>query len=314
MRVSGSAVDVRGLEDARMYDLVRVGRLGLMGEIIRLRDNLATVQVYEETAGLVSAKRWKPPARRSWRSWAPGCSPRSSTVCSARSRASRPRRRLPRPRRRRPGAVARAALGIRARRAPGAAVAPGALLGTVRETAAILHRVLVPPGVSGTVAEARAGLLTVEEPAVLLSDGRELTLLQRWPVRLPRPVRRKLDPEVPFVTGQRVLDTLFPAAAGGTAVIPGGFGTGKTVLQQTLAKYAAADIIVYVGCGERGNEMTEVLDRLPRLPTPRPGGRSWTGPSWSPTPRTCRWPRARPRSTRASPSPSTTATWATGWR
>jgi V/A-type H+-transporting ATPase subunit A len=154
---------------------------------------------------------------------------------------------------------------------PGAAVSPGSLLGSVRETSAVLHRVLVPPGVSGTVAEARSGHLTVDEPAILFTDGRELTLLQRWPVRLPRPVRRKLDPEIPFVTGQRILDTLFPAAAGGTAVIPGGFGTGKTVVQQTLAKYASADIIVYVGCGERGNEMTEVLTDFPGLVDPATG-------------------------------------------
>ncbi|HWR98139.1 MAG TPA: V-type ATP synthase subunit A [Candidatus Methanoperedens sp.] len=272
VRISGPAVDVRGLAGARMYDLVRVGVLGLMGEIIRLRDDLATVQVYEETTGLGLGEPVAGTGRPFMVELGPGL------LSSLYDGVQRPLE----------GIRARAgdylARGIdlpalsRERRwefeaavVPGAAVSPGMLLGTVRETAAVLHRVLVPPGVSGTVAEARSGFLTVDEPAVLLSDGRELTLLQRWPVRLPRPVRRKLDPEIPFVTGQRVLDTLFPAAAGGTAVIPGGFGTGKTVVQQTLAKYASAEIIVYVGCGERGNEMTEVLTDFPALADPATG-------------------------------------------
>ncbi|HEY5998714.1 MAG TPA: V-type ATP synthase subunit A, partial [bacterium] len=272
VRISGPAVDASGLEGARMYDLVRVGRLGLMGEIIRLRGDVATVQVYEETAGLGLGEPVEGTGRPFMAELGPGL------LSSLYDGVQRPLEGI------RASAGDFLARGVnvpalsRERRwpfepavAPGTPVAPGWLLGTVRETAAVRHRVLVPPGISGTIAEVRPGPLTVDEPAVMLEDGRVLTLLQRWPVRLPRPVRRKLDPEVPFITGQRILDTMFPAAAGGTAVIPGGFGTGKTVVQQTLAKFAAADIIVYVGCGERGNEMTEVLTDFPKLIDPASG-------------------------------------------
>jgi V/A-type H+-transporting ATPase subunit A len=272
VRISGPAVDVRGLAGARMYDLVRVGRLALMGEIIRLRGDVATVQVYEETSGLGLGEPVQDTGEPFMAELGPGL------LTSLYDGVQRPLDVF----RQRCGDFLERGVQLpalsRERRwefepavKPGDAVVPGGVLGTVRETDAIVHQVLVPPGVSGTVAEARRTALTITEPAVVLDGGRELPLLQRWPVRVPRPVARKLDPEVPFVTGQRVLDTLFPAAAGGTAIIPGGFGTGKTVVQQTLAKYAAADIIVYVGCGERGNEMTEVLTDFPQLVDPANG-------------------------------------------
>ena len=211
VRVSGPAVDVVGIDGARMYDLVRVGRLGLMGEIIRLRGEVATVQVYEETAGLGLGEGVAGTGRPFMAELGPGLlSPLYDGV-------QRPLEGI------RASAGDFLARGVdlpalsRERRwmfepavAPGAVVAPGWLLGTVRETPAILHRVLVPPGVSGTVAEVRPGPLTVDEPAVLLSNGRELTLMQRWPVRLPRPVRRKPDPEIPFVNGQRQLMARYP--------------------------------------------------------------------------------------------------------
>jgi V/A-type H+-transporting ATPase subunit A len=153
----------------------------------------------------------------------------------------------------------------------GESVSEGQLIGTIPETGSLAHRVLVPPGVSGVVAETAQGELTVTDTVLRLEEGQRLSLLQRWPVRIRRPFRRRLTPELPFLTGQRVLDCLFPIAVGGTAIIPGGFGTGKTVLEQTLAKFAAADVIVYVGCGERGNEMTDVLTEFPLLEDPRTG-------------------------------------------
>jgi len=151
-------------------------------------------------------------------------------------------------------------------------VVGGDVLGTVQETRAFTHRVLVPPNVSGVVKSVvSAGEYTVEQPVVVLEDGTELSMMQRWPVKRPRPVVRKLPANQPFITGQRVLDCIFPVALGGSAVVPGGFGTGKTVVEQTLSKYCNADIIVYVGCGERGNEMADVLDEFPALTDPKTG-------------------------------------------
>ena len=154
---------------------------------------------------------------------------------------------------------------------PGASVSGGDVIGVIAETPRIEHRVLVPPGVSGSVAEIREGSFQVTETIARLDNGTALTLIQKWPVRTPRPFRERLSPTLPFITGQRIFDLLFPVAAGGTAIVPGGFGTGKTVVEQTLAKYAQADIIVYVGCGERGNEMTEVLADFPGLVDPSSG-------------------------------------------
>jgi V/A-type H+-transporting ATPase subunit A len=149
-------------------------------------------------------------------------------------------------------------------------VAPGDLLGTAPEGRAIEHRVAVPPGRTGTVTAVRPGPARVLDPIVDI-DGHPVTMMHRWPLRLPRPVAHRLPLTVPLVTGQRVLDLLFPVARGGSAIIPGGFGTGKTVLEQALAKFSSADVVVYVGCGERGNELTEVLEQFPQLTDPRSG-------------------------------------------
>jgi V/A-type H+-transporting ATPase subunit A len=154
---------------------------------------------------------------------------------------------------------------------PGTAVVGGMSVGIIQETVKVEHRILVPPGWSGTIREIREGAFTVDEPIAWLDGDRSLTMLQRWPVRSPRPVAARLPPVVPFITGQRVLDMLFPIASGGTVIVPGGFGTGKTVVEQTLAKHAQADIIIYIGCGERGNEMTEVLTEFPHLKDPTTG-------------------------------------------
>jgi len=148
----------------------------------------------------------------------------------------------------------------------------GDILGEVQETPTIKHYVMVPPGMSGTVEEIKSGMFKVLDVVCTLDGGREVCMLQKWPVRKSRPTNKKLDPTEPFITGQRIFDTLFPIAAGGTTAVPGGFGTGKTVVEQTLAKYAAADVIVYIGCGERGNEMTEVLTEFPELEDPKNGG------------------------------------------
>ena len=149
-------------------------------------------------------------------------------------------------------------------------VSGGDVIGTVREFH-FEHRILVPPRVSGTVKEIRSGSFTVEETVCVLDNGTRLSMMQVWPVRIPRPIRKKLDPVLPLVTGQRVFDCIFPVTKGGTAMIPGGFGTGKTVSEQTLAKWSDTQIVVYIGCGERGNEMTDVLAEFPELVDSRTG-------------------------------------------
>jgi V/A-type H+/Na+-transporting ATPase subunit A len=154
--------------------------------------------------------------------------------------------------------------------AVGEQVGPGDVLGTVQETEALVHRILVPPGLTGTVTDVRGGRTKLDDPVAWI-DGVPVTMLSRWPVRRARPSASRLGLDVPFVTGQRSIDTLFPLARGGTATIPGGFGTGKTVLEQSLAKWGHADVIVYVACGERGNELTEMLDEFPKLTDPHTG-------------------------------------------
>ncbi len=271
-RVSGPTVTADGLQDAGMYEVVQVGHQKLIGEIIRMQASFATIQVYEETDGLAVGEPVVATGEPLMAELGPGLLgqtfdgverplptlvtlagdfiPRGlSTPALARERRWR----------------FEATVGV------GDEVKEGSPIATIEETKAIVHRVLAPPGVSGRVAEVASGSARVSDPVVVLTDGRALSLMQRWPVRRRRPFARRLTPELPFLTGQRVLDTLFPIAQGGTAIIPGGFGTGKTVLEQSLAKFAAADVIVYVGCGERGNEMTEVLADFPALIDPRTG-------------------------------------------
>ncbi len=267
----------RGLDGVRLYNVVRVGEAALPGEVIRLDGERATIQVYEDTAGLRDRRagaRHRPSAGGRAR-------PRPARSHLRRhpapARGARPRRRRPvrapaaparRRRCRRSIASARGRSSRASRRAT--AVAPGDLLGVVAETAALEHRILVPPHISGVVTAIRSGPARLEEPVVWIDD-QPVTMLSRWPVRDPRPIGGRLDPSTPLITGQRAIDVLFPIARGGAATIPGGFGTGKTVLQQSLAKWAHADVVVYVGCGERGNELTEVLQEFPELVDPRTG-------------------------------------------
>jgi V/A-type H+/Na+-transporting ATPase subunit A len=270
VKISGPTVVARGLGGVGLNEVARIGREGLIGEVIRIRGEEATLQVYEETTGLVLGEPVEASGEPLTVELGPGLlgqvfdgieRPLEALATLSGDFIAR--------------GLAHPALD-RQRRwrfapliQPGDRVAGGAAIGVVQETATIEHRILVPPGVSGRVREIRTSEATVADPIAVLEDGRTLFMYQRWPVRRRRPFARRLTPDRPFLTGQRVLDVFFPIAAGGTAIVPGGFGTGKTVLEQTLAKFAAADVIVYVGCGERGNEMTEVLSEFPRLVDPR---------------------------------------------
>jgi V/A-type H+-transporting ATPase subunit A len=270
--VAGPTVVVHGLPAAGLNEVVFVGKERLLGEVIRIEGDLATVQVYEETAGLALGEPAETTGQPLWVELGPGL------LGQIFDGVQRP---LPRLAERQGDFLGRGvrlpALDRRLRWdfepsvRPGDLVRPGAALGVARRPDDA-QPVLAPPDAEGRVAAARPGPATVDDPVVELEGGRVLTLAQRWPVRRPRPFRRRLASDVPFLTGQRVLDCFFPVAAGGTAMVPGGFGTGKTVLEQSLAKYGAADVVVYVGCGERGNEMAEVLDEFPRLEDPRTGG------------------------------------------
>ena len=272
-RVSGPVVLTEGLTDAKMYDVVRVGELGLVGEIIRLVGGVATVQVYEDTTGLRPGDRVENTGQALSVELGPGL------LKSIYDGVQRPLD------------VIQKAVGdfitrgfaappldekarweFKATAKVGSEVVPGAVLGTVQETELILHKILVPPGVRGTLTELASGTYTVRDRIGSIRTGagpQPVFLSHKWVVRVPRPVAQKLPPDVPLVTGQRVVDSFFPVAKGGTACIPGPFGSGKTVLQQQLAKWADSDIVVYVGCGERGNEMTEVLATFPSLQDPK---------------------------------------------
>jgi len=271
-RVSGPVVTAEGISP-RMYDVVLVGHEKLMGEVIRLEGDKSTIQVYEDTSGIMPGE----PVENTGESLSVELGP--GLLRSIYDGIQRP---LP---------VLRDSMGdyiLRGVTAPGLdhtvkwdfkatakagdEVNGGDILGTVQETPTIVHKILVPPKVSGKIKSIKKGKYTVDEVIGTLEDGTELQLMHKWPVREPRPFSRKHPPDIPLVTGTRILDSLFPIAKGGTAAIPGGFGTGKTVTQQTLAKWSDAQIVVYVGCGERGNEMTEVLTDFPHLKDPKTGG------------------------------------------
>jgi V/A-type H+/Na+-transporting ATPase subunit A len=275
-RVSGPIVTARGMSAAQMYEVVHVGEGGLIGEVVKLNGDLATLQVYEDTTLLAPGAPVQLTGAPLSVLLGPGL------IGNIYDGIQRPL----------PGIQAQSGAWIRrgekvapldlARRwrfvpvlAVDGRVEAGAVIGTVAETALVEHRILVPPGVSGRLCSVvPEGDYTLEEPiAVVETETGEQTvaLMQRWPVRVPRPIRERLRITEPLVTGQRVIDTLFPIGKGGTAAIPGGFGTGKTITQHQLAKWSDADIIVYIGCGERGNEMTEVLREFPEIRDPKTG-------------------------------------------
>jgi V/A-type H+-transporting ATPase subunit A len=276
VRVSGPLVVAEGLEHTMMYEVVKVGRLGLFGEIISLKSGRASIQVYEQTEGLGPGEPVVNTGEQLSVELGPGL------IRQIYDGIQRP---LDVISRKHGDFIARGieepALSQEARwqfaptAKPGQKVEGGHRLGSVEESDIVRHWIMVPPGVSGVLKDLHAGSFTVRDVIgrVERPDGTvvDLRLSHRWPVRRGRPYLRKLAPEVPLVTGQRVLDTFFPVAKGGTACVPGPFGSGKTVVQHQLAKWADADIIVYVGCGERGNEMTDVLLEFPELTDPRSG-------------------------------------------
>jgi V/A-type H+-transporting ATPase subunit A len=271
-RVTGNLVEAAPLPEAAVYELARVGERGLLGEVIRVHGERATLQVYEDTTGLAVGEPLRLSGEPLTAQLGPGLlgtvldglGRRLHHLAAAMGDLVRP------------GADAITletdhVWAFRPTARKGQLVEAGDLLGVVEERPGFEHRILVPPGQAGEIGDIREGAFRIAEPFGHLADGTPLLLAHRWPVRVPRPIRQRLPDDRPFVTGQRIFDFLFPVAEGGTVAVPGGFGTGKTVIEQSLAKYGEADVMVYVGCGERGNEMAEVLAEFPRLEDPRTG-------------------------------------------
>lgn len=272
VRIHGALVEARPAGGAGLYELARVGERGLLAEVVRLDGDTAMLQVHEETTGL----RLGEPVRFQGGPLVAELGP--GLLGSILDGIGRPLRRLAAEGGVcvEPGAAAPTLDRTRHHRfrpaaAAGGMVRAGDVLGEVEEQPGFTHLVLIPPGMEGRLERLGGGEFTVEEPIGRLTDGRLLRLMQTWPVRRPRPVAERTAPRRPFVTGQRVLDLLVPVMEGGSVAVPGGFGTGKTVLEQSLAKFAEADVVVFVGCGERGNEIAEVLDEFPRLTDPLRG-------------------------------------------
>ncbi|MCH2268394.1 V-type ATP synthase subunit A [Candidatus Thalassarchaeum betae] len=270
-RISGPVVTAVGI-NPRMYEVVRIGDEGLMGEVIELHGDQSVIQVYEDTSGIRPGE----PVVRTGQSLSVQLGPGLLTQIYDGIQ--------------RPLKILEERMGVFISRGVDAdgldlkkkwefvptvemwdEVSEGQTIGTVQENETIEHRVMVPPGRGGVVKSIKGGEFTVTETVCTLEDGTELQMMQNWPVRLPRPFTQKYAPDIPLVTGTRILDFLFPVAKGGTAGIPGPFGSGKTVIQQALAKWADAQVVVYIGCGERGNEMTEVLTEFPHLIDPNTG-------------------------------------------
>lgn len=275
-RISGPLVVASGMSGTSMYEVVRVGELGLVGEVIELKGDTASIQVYEETSGLKPGEPVVATGAPLSIELGPGLIEqiydgiqRPLNIIESETQSPYIPRGITLP------ALDREKKwDFEPRVKAGEDVEPGAILGVIRETVLVEHRVILPPGISGKVKDIKSGTFTVEDViTVIEGDDRahEVRMLQRWPVRQPRPVSRRLPPVVPLLTGQRVIDTFFPIARGGTACVPGPFGSGKTVIQHQLAKWADAEIVVYIGCGERGNEMTDVLLEFPELEDPRTG-------------------------------------------
>ena len=274
-KVAGPLVIAEGMRDANMYDVVRVSSQRLIGEIIEMHGDQASIQVYEETAGLGPGEPVESTEMPLSVELGPGL------IASIYDGIQRPldeimkicgnnlQRGVEVPsldRQKKWNFVPAAKVGDE--------VEAGDIIGTVQETSVVEQRIMVPYGVKGKIKEIKAGDFTVEETVASVETGegiREISLMQKWPVRKGRPYKKKLPPAMPLVTGQRVIDAFFPIAKGGVAAVPGPFGSGKTVIQHQLAKWAEADIVVYIGCGERGNEMTDVLNEFPELKDPKTG-------------------------------------------
>ena len=276
-KVAGPLVIAEGMRDANMFDVVRVSSQRLIGEIIEIHGDQASVQVYEETSGLGPGEPVESTGAPLSVELGPGL------IGSIYDGIQRP---LDAIMRQTGGNMLERGVEVpaldrekkwqfTAQAAVGAKVEPGDVLGYVQETETVRQKIMVPPKMAGKVTKISAGEYTVTEPVAVITDDKgtehALTLMQKWPVRQGRPYQKKLSPDMPLITGQRVIDTLFPIAKGGVAAVPGPFGSGKTVVQHQLAKWADADIVVYIGCGERGNEMTDVLNEFPELKDPKTG-------------------------------------------
>lgn len=274
-KVSGPLIEASGLSDANIYDVVEVSKDKLIGEIIEMRGDVASIQVYEETTGIGPGDEVISTGHPLSVELGPGMlehmydgiqRPLQKLEDLAGNFLKR--------------GVTAPALNretkweFKPTKKAGDELVPGDILGTVEETTVLTHKIMVPSGVSGKLKDIKEGSYTVEETIATIEteDGdKEINMIQKWPVRQARPSKRKLDPDEPLITGQRVIDTFFPVAKGGTSAIPGPFGSGKTVVQHQIAKFADADMVVYVGCGERGNEMTDVLNEFPELVDPKTG-------------------------------------------
>ena len=275
VKVAGPLVVADQMQDARMFDVVRVSEKGLIGEIIEIHGQRAFIQVYEDTLGIGPGEPVESTCLPLSVELAPGL------IESIYDGIQRPLDIIYE----RTGDYITRGITVppidrgrkwafKPHKKEGDRVEGGDIIGSVQETVVVEHRIMVPISIKGTIREIREGEFTVEDVIcrVETPDGmKDISMLQKWPVRKPRPYKKKLPPEEPLVTGQRVIDILFPVAKGGTACVPGPFGSGKTVIQHQLAKWADAEIIVYVGCGERGNEMTDVLIELPQLKDPKTG-------------------------------------------
>ncbi|MBM6917921.1 V-type ATP synthase subunit A [Intestinimonas butyriciproducens] len=276
IKVAGPLVIAEGMAHANMFDVVRVGPQHLIGEIIEMRGDKASIQVYEETAGIGTGEDVVSTGAPLSVELGPGL------IGQIYDGIQRPLEDI----RRQVGNTIKRGIQVDpiSREAEweftptakaGDKVEPGDVLGTVQETIIVLHKIMVPVGIRGTVKEVRGGKHTITDVVAVIEDEKgqlhELTMVQKWPVRVERTYKEKLAPTFPMVTGQRIVDTFFPIAKGGTAAIPGPFGSGKTVTQHQLAKWSDVDIVIYIGCGERGNEMTDVLREFPQLKDPRTG-------------------------------------------
>jgi V/A-type H+-transporting ATPase subunit A len=273
VKISGPVIEANGMRGSKMYDVVRVGDENLIGEIIRLNADIATIQVYEDTNGLKPGEQVISTQEPLSVELGPGL------ISNIFDGIQRP---LPAINEATGEFIARGievnALDRKKKwefiptAKSGARLRGGDVIGEVQESSIISHKIIVPPNLSGTLLSIeKKGKYTVEDDIAILATDKgdiKLKMMQRWPVRKPRPVLEKYDPSLPLITGQRVIDTFFPVAKGGTAAIPGGFGTGKTVMLHQLAKWSDAKVVVYVGCGERGNEMTDVLREFPELIDP----------------------------------------------
>ncbi len=275
-KVAGPLVIAKGMRDANMFDVVRVSSQRLIGEIIEIHGDEASIQVYEETSGLGPGAPVESTGEPMSVELGPGL---ISSIYDGIQRPLDDIMKISGNNLARGVEVPSLKRDIQWEFVPtmsiGDEVTGGDVLGTVQETEVVSHKIMVPPGLVGKLKDIQGGTHTVTETVAIVEtpDGKEvpLSLMQRWPVRRGRPYQKKLSPNMPLVTGQRVIDTFFPIAKGGVAAVPGPFGSGKTVVQHQLAKWAEADIVVYIGCGERGNEMTDVLNEFPELTDPKTG-------------------------------------------